>query len=57
MMTNEDFQKKLRKHIESLGEIISYLKDKKEDFIVRKLQSVQGFLAYLEKVSKVVEDD
>jgi len=56
MMTNEDFQKKLRKHIESLGEIISYLKNKNEDFIVRKLQSVQGFLAYLEKVSLQLEE-
>ena len=57
MMTNKDFQKKLRKHIESLGEIIGYLKDKKEDFIVRKLQSIQGFLAYLEKVSLQLEED
>jgi len=56
-MKDKGFEKNLRKHIESLGEIISYLKDKKEDFIVMKLQSIQGFLAYLEKTYKAMKDD
>ena len=57
MKTAKDFEKTIRRHIESLGEIISYLKSKDEEFIVRKLQSVQGFLAYLEKALKEVKSD
>jgi len=55
-MKEKDFEKKLRKHIETLGEIIGYMKRKKEDYIVLKLQSVQGFLAYIEKTFKEMKE-
>ena len=55
-MKEKDFEKKIRKHIETLGEIISYMKRKKEDYIVLKLQSVQGFLAYIEKAFKQMRE-
>ena len=57
-MKLETFQKNLRRNIEDLGEIISYLqKEGKEGFLIRKLRSVQGFLAQIEKLFKQACED
>ena len=58
-MNLETFQKNLRRNIELLGEIISFLQKNysNEKFLISRIRSVQGFLSQVENLFKKACED